>query len=45
VKIWYQRTVESGAVNTVPMVKPSVQTRLVLEAMATVEQKGEEKWE
>jgi hypothetical protein len=27
------------------VVKPSVQTCLVLEAMATVEQKGEEKWE
>ena len=43
--IWYQRTVDSGADKTAPMVKPSVQTRLVLEAMATVEQKGEEKWE
>jgi hypothetical protein len=45
VTIWYQRVVDSGAVKTAPVVKPSVQTCLVLEAMATVEQKGEENWE
>jgi hypothetical protein len=42
--IWYQRTIDSGAVKTASVVKPSIQTRLVLKAMSTVEQKGE-KWE